>query len=205
MRFLPLFALLIFVACESDTSDTVNATTGVLPTATNTATEDDKVSIFPPADWIDGKEIEARKSPMAVASALRGDNYVKVVYNQPHMRGREMLGKELPYGKLWRFGANEATELFTTAEMTIDGKTLPAGAYSLYCVPETDEWTLIVNKALGEWGAYNYDEARDVMRLPSTVQPADKTYEAFTIWFAPDGSSLNAAWGNKQASWPIAL
>ena len=202
MRFLPLLALLLFLACESGVSDTANAGVAPTPVANNAAGE---VTVFPPADWIDGKEIEARKSPMAVASALKGDAYVKVVYNQPHMRGREMLGKELPYGKLWRFGANEATELFTTQPIKLAGQSLPAGAYSLFAMPEANQWTLIVNKALGEWGAYNYDEADDVARLPQPLQKADKTYEAFTLWFAPDGSSLNAAWGEQQASWPVEL
>ena len=200
MRYLPLFFLLGLLACESGSDNTVSAGTA-LPTAT--ASDDGKVMIFPPADWIDGKEIEARKSPMAVASMLDGDRYVKVVYNQPHLRGRQMLGKELPYGKLWRFGANEATELFLTQPITLGGERLSPGAYSLFCVPQENEWTLIVNGALGEWGAYNYDEAQDVARSTQPVTPADKTYEAFTIWFSPQGDSLNAAWGDQSVSWPI--
>ena len=202
MRLLPFCCCLLFLACENSVSDTANAGVAPTPVANTTASE---VTVFPPADWIDGKEIEARKSPMAVASARKGDSYVKVVYNQPHLRGRDMLGKELPYDKLWRFGANEATELFTTQPITLAGQALPAGAYSLFAVPRADSWTLIVNKALGEWGAYNYDEADDVARLPQPLETADKNYEAFTLWFSPDGSRLNAAWGDKRASWPVEL
>ena len=200
MRFLCLLCLLGLLACESGSDNTVNAGAAAVPTANGST---DQVTVFPPADWIDGKEVEARKSPLAVASLLDGDQYVKVVYNQPHLRGREMLGKELPYGKLWRFGANEATEIFLTQPLTLAGQTLAPGAYSLFCVPQENEWTLIVNRALGEWGAYNYDEARDVARLSQSVTPADKPYEAFTIWFSPTGNSLNAAWGKKAVSWPI--
>lgn len=158
------------------------------------------VVVSPNSKRLNHGEVEARKSPMSSSFMKKGDAYARVVYNQPHLRGREMLGKKEPYGKLWRLGANEATELFITADLDIAGETLNQGAYSVFAIPEEDKWTLVFNSGLGQWGGYSYNAENDVLRVEVPTQKASKSFEAFTIWFSDDGSALNFAWGDTQVS-----
>src|SRR6478609_8610578 len=106
-----------------------------------------------------------RSSPLSVISMRYKDAYVKIVYSQPHKRGREIFGKLVPYGEVWRTGANEATEITLTRDLFINGTLLPAGTYSLFTIPANDKWTIIINKDLGLWGAYNYNIKQDVLRF----------------------------------------
>jgi len=117
---------------------------------------------------ISGEAVEARKSPMASSYIRTDESYARVVYSQPHLKGREMLGGKIKYGKVWRLGANEATEIFLTKDIQIQGKTLEAGAYSLFAIPEADKWTLIFNNVAEQWGT-DYDESKDALRV--TVSP----------------------------------
>ncbi len=147
---------------------------------------------------------ETRPSPMAVAQTTLDDGtYVKVVYNQPHRRGREIFGGLVPYGQLWRTGANEATELTTTGDLKLGDATLPAGTYALFTVPGPETWTVVVNAGLGQWGAYNYDQSRDVVRfeVPVSMMP-DQAYEAFTISFEVDGH-LALRWDRTEVRIPL--
>lgn len=171
--------------------------------AATIAVAQNTAQVYPAPDKISGKEMEARKSPMMVASLKMGNDYAKIIYSQPHLRGRQMLGKEVAYDKVWRMGANEATELFLNEDLEINGTEISEGAYSLFAIPGADKWTLIVSKALGEWGAYNYDEKKDVARIDAPVKKSDKSYEAFTIWFGADGKSLNFAWGTTMVSYEV--
>ena len=168
------------------------------------ATAQSEVKVRPAADQISGKEIEVRKSPMAASYLLKGETYIKVVYNQPHLRGRKMLGGEaVPYGQIWRFGANESTEIFLNQTVTIAGNKLKKGAYSIYCIPTADKWTMIFSKQLGQLGPGAYDQKQDVFRADVPVKKADKPYEAFVIWFSNDATAMNVAWGDAMVSVPI--
>ena len=150
--------------------------------------------------------LEPRPSPMAVALAKQGDTYVKIVYSQPHKRGREIFGSELvPYGKVWRLGANEATEITLTDEIKIGGKNLKAGTYSMYAIPEKDKWTIIFSNMLGEWGAYNYDESQDALRIEVPVQSSKTAYEPFTIMFNEEGTELTMVWDRTKVVLPVRL
>ncbi len=143
---------------------------------------------------------------MATAVTQQGDTYIKVVYSRPHKRGREIFGSELaPYGKVWRLGANEATEITTTENIKIAGKTLKAGTYSMFAIPEKDEWTVIFNSVLGQWGAYDYDASQDVLRLEVPVRKAETTYEPFTIMFNEEGTELTMVWDQTKVVLPVKL
>ncbi len=164
-----------------------------------------EVKVTPDPNKVTGKATEAKPSPMAVATMKKGDAYVKVVYGQPHLKGRKMLGEKEPYGKVWRLGANESTEITLTKDMMIGGKNVKAGTYSMFAVPEKDKWTLVLNSDLGQWGAYSYDKSKDVVRVDAPVKKAEKTFEPFTIWFKADGSAMNMAWGDTQVSVPVKI
>ena len=160
------------------------------------------VAIQPRASNITTTAPQAKKSPMNSTSLRTDDGYARIVYSQPMLRGRDMLGDQVAYGKVWRFGANEATEIFLTEELEINGTEVPAGAHALYCIPSAEEWTLVFNGGLGEWGAYNYDESKDVARVTLPVQRGGESYEAFTIFFEAGegeaGDKLVMAWGDTR-------
>ncbi|HEX8061343.1 MAG TPA: DUF2911 domain-containing protein [Cyclobacteriaceae bacterium] len=127
--------------------------------------------------------VPPRPSPLAIASCKYKDSYLKITYGQPHKRGREVFGKLVPYGQVWRFGANEATELTITREVFINSQFLPAGTYSVFAIPNREKWTIIFSKDVGLWGAYNYNPANDVMHVDvaTRILEGDLVYEPFTI------------------------
>lgn len=153
---------------------------------------------------------EPRPSPLAMAQTMLGDTYVKIVYSSPRKRGRTLFGPEdsdalETYGEVWRAGANEATELVTTGDLNVGGKMLPAGTYAVFTIPGEEEWTVIFNSGLGQWGDFTYDEELDVMRVDVPAQTIPQDYEAFTIAFEDDGGQtlLTMRWGQTKISVPI--
>ena len=173
---------------------------GLLVALSSTSTQAQTVT-QPRADRITSTAPVAKKSPMNSASIRTDGGYARIVYSQPMLRGRGMFGDQVPYGKVWRLGANEATELFLTADATIGGKKLPAGAYSVFAIPNEKSWTLIFNSDLGEWGAYNYSEGKDVLRVDVPATTTDENFEAFTVWF--EEGKMNMAWGTTKLVAPF--
>ena len=153
---------------------------------------------------VDGASVESRASPMAIASAKKGDAYIKIVYSRPHLRKREMIGsRKVPYGKVWRLGANESTEITLTTDILIGGKALKAGTYSMYCIPEEGQWTIIFNTELGKWGSFGYDEKKDVLRITQKTTKAIYRFEPLTMWINERG--LHIAWDTTQIDLSIEL
>jgi hypothetical protein len=139
------------------------------------------VSILAPA--LSQEVFKTRSSPLAIASVRYKDAYIKVTYSQPQKREREIFGKLVPYGQVWRTGANEATEITVTRDMMIGDQVLKAGTYSIFTIPGQTEWTIIINSELGLWGSYNYNEKMDLMRFNVPVTENSTFFEAFTISF----------------------
>lgn len=152
---------------------------------------------FPPLD----------KSPMDIASfPARGSNKaIKVVYSRPQKKGRDIFGGLEAFGKVWRTGANEATEITFYQNTTLGGKAIKAGTYSLFTIPEKDKWTIILNSGLNEWGAYEYKESEDVLRYEVPVQKTASTVEVFSIVFekTDNGANMILAWDNTMVSVPF--
>ncbi|MEM6841181.1 MAG: DUF2911 domain-containing protein [Bacteroidota bacterium] len=128
---------------------------------------------------------------------------MKVIYSRPQLNGRTMLGDKEPYGKVWRTGANEATEVKVFQDVMIGGKKLSAGTYSLFTIPNEDKWTVIFSSDLDYWGAYRYNEENDVLRAEASVSSLDESVEAFTIQF--DEGVMQMAWGETMAELPIEM
>ncbi|AXE17801.1 DUF2911 domain-containing protein [Runella rosea] len=130
---------------------------------------------------------------------------VRVTYSRPAKNGREVFGKLVPYGKVWRTGANENTEIKFYQDATIQGKKVKAGTYSLFTIPGETEWTIILNSDLDYWGAFKYKEANDVARftVPSK-KSTDAPLEHFSIQF-PKGTDaiLRMGWDNTIVEVPI--
>lgn len=150
--------------------------------------------------------LKPRSSPLSVATARSKATYVKIIYSQPHKRNREIFGSLVPFGQVWRTGANEATELTTTKDILINNILLKAGTYSLFTIPEKDKWTIIINADLGLWGSYNYNAKQDVFRFTVPVQSTgDVVFEPFTILFdqRTDVADLLIMWDKTKVSIPI--
>lgn len=148
-----------------------------------------------------------RKSPMSVAMLKSGKTYIKVVYSQPFKNEREIFGSLVPYGKVWRTGANEATEITITQKIKIGGKTLAPGTYSVFSIPQADKWTIILSKDLGLWGEYEYDPKCDQLRFDVPVTKVDQSWEAFTIKLEKVGSGakMTLVWDKTSVEIPIDL
>ncbi len=145
------------------------------------------------------------KSPLDIAaypaSYKEADKSVRVIYSRPQLKGRS-LADLAPEGKVWRTGANEATEVTFYKDATIGGKAIKAGTYSLFTIPGDDEWTVILNSNLNQWGAYSYDSDADVARVSATASTDNEELEAFSITFEDDGEMV-MGWGTTRVSLPI--
>lgn len=154
----------------------------------------------------DTSESERRKSPIAIAKVNHNDTYLKVVYGQPYMKGREIFGDLVPYNQVWRTGANEATELTATSDILFAGNRLEAGTYALFTIPGQEQWTIILNSELGQWGAFEYDSNFDVVRTDVNATTTENATEAFSIQFgevANDTTSMIMRWENTSVRVPI--
>lgn len=142
-----------------------------------------------------------RPSPPATAEAMIAGKKIAIDYSRPSMKGRQVFGGIVPYGQVWRTGANEATTLSTEADLQIGNLSVPKGKYTIYTVPETDKWTLVINKQTGQWGT-EYDQKQDLGRVPMQVNKTDQPVEMFTIAIEPKGKggTLKMTWENTAAS-----
>lgn len=142
-------------------------------------------------------------SPAASASCdLGSGKTIQTKYSSPRMKGRKIYGGLVPFGEVWRTGANEATTFVTSGDVTVGGKAVPAGSYTLFTVPAADKWTLIVNKKTGEWGIpYKY-ESDELARVDMKASMLPSPVENFTINYAKSGSgcTLQIDWETTRAS-----
>ncbi len=151
-----------------------------------------------------------KASPLAMATYQGNENdYLKVTYGQPSKRGRDIFGNLVPYGSIWRTGANEATELTTTDDILIGGSLLKAGTYTLFTIPNQNKWTIIFNEVLGQWGAYKYEDYvdRNVLSFEVDAIKMSDIYEAFTILFEETkaGTDMLLLWDQTRVSIPIKM
>src|SRR6185312_17555152 len=144
-----------------------------------------------------------RPSPPAQAQCKLPDGKtITTDYSSPRAKGRQIFGRLVPYNEVWRTGANEATTFVTTANLSVEGKDVPAGSYTIFTVPAQDKWTLIINKKTGEWGIpYKY-QSEELARVPMQASSTPGPVENFTIAFNQGGSNctLQMSWESTQAS-----
>ena len=147
----------------------------------------------------------SRPSPTAITSARYKDTYVKITYCQPRKRGREVYGKLVPFGEVWRTGANEATEIEFYQNVKINNVKIKKGRYTLYCIPYIDKWTFILNKETDTWGSFKYDSKKDIVRMDVPVQKQTEITEEFVMAFekSATGANLIVAWEDVKVNLPI--
>ncbi len=115
---------------------------------------------------------EPRVSPNASVSQTIGTTVVTIEYGRPAVKSRSVWGGLVPAGEVWRTGANEATTIEFTSDVTIEGQKLPAGKYALFTIPGPNEWTIIFNRTAKQWGAFRYDAGQDALRVKVKPSPA---------------------------------
>lgn len=135
-----------------------------------------------------------RKSPPRVATGAIDGVEVTVNYGSPSMRGREIWGALVPYGQLWRTGANEATTIEFSGDVTVEGQDLAAGKYAILTIPGEGTWTVIFNTATDLWGASDYDESKDALRVNVTPQALDEAVEA--LEFSVEDGQVVLRWAD---------
>ena len=149
-----------------------------------------------------------RPSPPAKAECkLPGGKSVTIDYSSPRAKGRKIFGETsekalVPYGQIWRTGANDATTFVTDTNLNVGGKAVPAGSHTIFTVPKADAWSLVISKKTGEWGTDYPGEKEDLVRVPMTVSKTSAPVENFTIAFDQAGSkcTLRMEWENTRAS-----
>jgi hypothetical protein len=141
-------------------------------------------------------------SPAATLKQRVGLTDVEITYSRPSMRGRKIFGGLEPYGRVWRTGANNATKITFSTGVKFGGADVPAGTYALFSIPGQNEWTLILNKVSGQWGAYAYDEKNDVARVKAAPVSLDQPVESFTFTFSDlaneSAATLSLSWENVR-------
>jgi hypothetical protein len=134
-------------------------------------------------------------SPPAHAETAVNGKKVSIDYSAPSMRGRKIMGELVPYGEVWRTGANAATTLKTETDLVIAGTKVPAGTYTLYTLPGENNWKLIINKQTGQWGT-EYDQKQDLARVDLKQEKTSAPVETFKITLQPN--ALVMEWENTK-------
>lgn len=145
-------------------------------------------------------------SPSAKIAQKIGLTDVTVDYSRPGTKGRKIFGELVPYGEVWRTGANGATILTFSTDVEIDGKTVPQGQYALYSIPGKTAWTIILSKDTKLWGAIGYDPKNDLMRFEVEPNKLSRIYETFEISFnnmADNGADLSIKWDQTRVDFRI--
>jgi len=145
----------------------------------------------------------SRPSPPAKAECkLQGGKAITIDYSSPRAKGRKIFGALVPYGQVWRAGANEATAFVVGSDVTVGGKAVPAGSYTLFTIPAEDKWTLVISKKTGEWGTAYPGPDNDLARIDMKVSKLASPVENFTIALDQAGTSctLKMEWETTQAS-----
>ncbi len=143
-----------------------------------------------------GSPLLAQKSPKKEAEGEIEGVSVKIVYHSPSARGRTIMGELVPYDKVWRTGANNATTFEIDGDISIEGETLEAGRYGLFTIPGEDSWTIVFNSNADQWGAFNYDESDDVLRVEVSPDETSDFVESFNI--SVEGNGFRLEWENTS-------
>jgi hypothetical protein len=154
-----------------------------------------------------------RPSPMGMARINLGDAYLRVVYGRPYKRGRDNIfgtkesGALVPWGELWRTGANEATEITVTRDVTMGGQRLPAGTYTVFTTPGPENWKIHFNSALGLWGTRGYEAGKDRAVATATVGSLAEEVDQLTFAFeeTEGGAELVLRWIKTEVRLPVRL
>jgi hypothetical protein len=159
---------------------------------------------------LDASPVDISYFPNKAVKFKKTDNpspVIKVIYSRPSVKGRVIFGDLIKFGEVWRVGANENTEIKFYKAVSIGGTNIPAGTYSLFAIPEKDKWTIIINKEVDMWGAYAYDESKNIAKVTVPVKSISNVVEALSIAFTTQGSVANLVigWDKTTVEVPITI
>lgn len=140
-------------------------------------------------------------SPRDSVSGKAAGATITINYGSPAVKGRKIWGDLVPYGKVWRTGANEATRFTTDKAIMVEGKSLPAGTYGFFAIPGEKEWTIIFNKTANQWGAYDYKDKDDALRV--TVKPKAVSPTAEHLKYTIQANGISLIWQNLEV--PVSI
>lgn len=144
---------------------------------------------------------------LKVKEKLTESPVARIIFSRPQKNGRQVFGKLIDYGKVWRLGANEATEIEFYKNVTVMGKSIKKGRYTMFAIPFEDKWTIIFNKDTDTWGSFNYSQNQDIARVDVPVEILETPVEYFNAYFEKNGKNmdLKIMWDNVRATIPISL
>jgi hypothetical protein len=147
-------------------------------------------------------------SPAGTVIQRVGLTDIQINYYRPGAKGRKVFGGLVPYGHVWRTGANTATKVSFSTPVKLNGTAIPAGTYELFTIPGESEWTVIIHKNMSQWGAYSYDEKNDVARIKAAIVPLDDHVESLEIYLndlRDESATLNITWERVRVPLTLAL
>ncbi len=196
-----LTSILFGFGCTANqsTSDTASEEVETPTEETTTEKQEEPMATPAPVDLANGSYQttvlkDGIASPLKEMKGKAGNADITITYGSPSVKGRELWGGLVPFGKVWRTGANEATSFETQQDVQVGGGSLPAGKYGFFTIPESDKWTIIFNKNYQQWGSGSYSEADDVLRVE--VKPKEIGTTSETMEFIVEGDEVILQWGN---------
>ncbi|GAB4333572.1 MAG: hypothetical protein OHK0038_09790 [Flammeovirgaceae bacterium] len=153
-----------------------------------------------------------RKSPIGIANYKEDSLYIKITYGRPRLKNDLALPfgintkiAQHPYGKIWRTGEDDATEIIITKPVIFCGTPLKAGIYTIFTIPDSLEWTVILNKEVGMWGTYQYKPENDVLKVKVPAYRSPKVFMDFSIFFqkSEEGVDIVMIWGRDAIRLPL--
>jgi hypothetical protein len=206
-RTLVVLLLLVWCSCKNaeekkETTDTknINKEDSINKVNQHTAVNPDPIDISP----MDMSYYPAEYPKLKMTKAITAPPVARVIYSRPHLQGRQLFHDLLKYGEPWRLGANESTELQLYRDVIIQNKKVKAGRYILYCIPQPDKWTIVLNSNIDSWGLQP-DSTKDIAHFDVPVKQTNNHLEYFTIIFekTDSGADLLMVWDNLEARLPI--
>ena len=209
MKIPALFYLICIVSFSCNTGEKdkkASAITGNKPDSTAFLKTEPSVNPYAAVDIspMDMSYYPADYPKLKMAKAITTNPLARVIYSRPHLQGRHIFHEVLKYGEPWRLGANESTELDLYTDAGIQDKKIKAGRYVLYCIPEPDKWTIVLNSNIDSWGLQP-DPEKDIARFTIPVTQTNTSLEYFTIIFqkTDGGADLLMAWDKIEARLPF--
>ncbi len=200
------FASVISFACTNNKTDNTPLTDSKKGDSVEIIKPDNSINPFDPTDVspMDMSYFPVDYPQMKMSKATSALPKARIIYSRPHLGGRRLFQNLLKYGEPWRLGANEATEIDFYNEVTIQNKKIKAGRYVLYCIPEKETWTIVLNNNIDSWGLHP-DASQDIARFQIPVTIKEDPLEFFTMYFEEKNNAVDLVmeWDHLEAHLPI--
>ena len=199
-------SILSFSCNNKKKSSSVNNHTIVNTDTSTTVRPEQSINLYAPVDVspMDMSYFPADYPKLKMNNSTIASPVARLLYSRPHLQGRKLFHDVIKYGDIWRLGANEASELTLYKDVTIQDKRIKAGRYILYCIPQHEKWTIVLNSNIDIWGLQP-DVSKDIARFVIPVSETSNSFEFFTMIFqqTPTGAHLLMAWDNVEARLPF--